>query len=139
MSSQHDDYVAYHNTVNAQNRSNYEVKYRLIGQIPLGIIAISSLYKAFLIKNLNWGIGILWLGTMICSLITIVLAYYLLEYSISVNEQWLEIAAKNQNLPADKQSKEVPADKKWYDRFTKYTRRACMTSISLCVLLTLTI
>ena len=29
MSSQHDDYVAYHNTVNAQNRSNYEVKYRL--------------------------------------------------------------------------------------------------------------
>ncbi|MDE0017618.1 MAG: hypothetical protein OXU51_15660 [Candidatus Poribacteria bacterium] len=139
MSSQHDDYVAYHNTVNAQNRSNYEVKYRLIGQIPIAIIAISSLYNAFLKDNWNWGIGVLSLLAIICSLVTYIFLYYLLESSISANEQWLEIASKNQNLPPDKQSKEVPVCEKRYDRLTKYTRRACITSIFLCILLTLTI
>ena len=138
MSSQHNDYVAYHNTVNAQNRSNYEVKYRLIGQVPTAIIAISSLYNVFVKDNWNWGIGVLSLGAIICSLVTYILLYYLLESSNSVNEQLLEISAKNQNLPLDKQLKVMPADKKKYDRLNKYTRRVCITSISLCILLTFT-
>ena len=138
MSSQHDDYVTYHNTVNAQNRSNYEVKYRLIGQIPTAIIAISSLYNVFVKDNWHWGIGVLSLGAIICSLITYILLYYLLESSNSVNEQLLEISAKNQNLPPDKQLEVMPADKKRYDRLSKYTRRVCITSISLCILLTFT-
>ena len=139
MSSQHEDYVAYHNTVNAQNRSNYEVKYRLIGQIPLGIIGISSLYNAFFKEYFNWGIGVFSLGAIISSLITFILLYYLLESSISFNEQWLEIASKNQNLPPDEQSKEVPTGGKRYNCLTKWTRRACITSIVFCILLTLTI
>ena len=138
MSSQHDDYVAYHNTVNAQNRSNYEVKYRLIGQIPTVIIAISSLYNAFLKNNWNWGIGVLSLGAIICSLITYMLLYYLLESSNSVNEQLLEISAKNQNLPPDEQLEAIPADKDKYDQLNKYTRRVCITSIFFCILLTFT-
>lgn len=139
MSSQHDDYVSYHNTVNAQNRSNYEVKYRLIGQIPLGIIGISSLYNAFFKEYFNWGIGVFSLGAIISSLITFILLYYLLESSISVNEQWLEIASKNQNLSPDKQSKELPTGEKRYNCLTKWTRRTCITSIVFCILLTLTI
>ena len=139
MSSQHDDYVAYHNTVNAQNRSNYEVKYRLIGQIPLGIVGISGLYNAFFKEYFNWSIGVFSLGAIIFSLITFILLYYLLESSISVNEKWLEIAAKNQNLPPDKQLKEGPTGKQRYNCLTKWTRRACIISIVFCILLTLTI
>ncbi len=138
MSSQHDDYVAYHNTVNAQNRSNYEVKYRLIGQIPTVIIAISTLYNAFLKNNWHWGIGVLSLGAIVCSLITYMLLYYLLESSNSVNEQLLEISAKNQNLPPNEQLKAIPAGKDKYDRLNKYTRRVCVTSIFFCILLTFT-
>ena len=138
MSSQHDDYVTYHNTVNAQNRSNYESKYRLIERIPLGIIAISGLYNIFIKDNLNWGIAVLSLGAIIFSLITYLLLYYLLESAISVNEQLEEIAAKNQSLPPNEQLEEEPADKKRYERLKKYTRRVYTTSISFCILLTLT-
>ena len=139
MSSQHDDYVAYHNTVNAQNRSNYEIKYRLIERVPVGIIAISSLYSVFAQNNWNWGIGVLALGAIISSLITYLLLYYLLESAISVNEQLLEISAENQNLPPDKQLEAIPADKEKYDSLNKWVRRVCITSISLCILLTITI
>ena len=138
MSSQHEDYVAFHSTVNAQNRSNYEVKYQLIRQIPLGIVAISGFYNFFVKDNWNWAIGVFSLGAIISSLITYLLLYYLLESAISTNEQWVAIASKNQDLPPDKQLKEMPADKKKYDRFNKCMRRAYTTSIIFCIILTIT-
>ncbi|MCY3721068.1 MAG: hypothetical protein OXG97_02490 [Candidatus Poribacteria bacterium] len=138
MSSQHEDYVAFHSTVNTQNRSNYEVKYQLIRQIPLGIVAISSFYNFFVKDNWNWFIGIFSLGAIISSLITYLLLYYLLEFAISTNEQWEKIASKNQDLPPNKQLKEEPTDKKKYDRLNKWMRRAYTTSIIFCVILTIT-
>ena len=139
MSSQHEDYVTFHSTVNTQNRSNYEAKYQLIRQIPLGIVAISSLYNFFVKDNWNWIIGFFSLGAIISSLITYLLLYYLLESAISANEQWEEIASKNQNLPPGKQLKEEPADKKKYDCLNKYMRGAYTTSIIFCIILTITI
>ena len=138
MSSQHEDYVAFHNTVNTQNRSNYEVKYQLIRQIPLGIVAISSFYNFFVKDNWNWFIGIFSLGAIISSLITYLLLYYLLEFAISTNKQWVEIASKNQDLPPDKQLKEEPADKKKYDRLNKCMQCAYTASIIFCIILTIT-
>ena len=138
MSSQHEDYVVFHSTVNAQNRSNYEVKYQLIRQIPLGIVAISSFYNFFVKDNWNWFIGGFSLVAIISSLITYLLLYYLLEFAISTNEQWEEIASKNQDLPPDKQLKEVPADKEKYDNFNKYMQWAYTTSIIFCIILTIT-
>ena len=138
MSSQHEDYVAFHSTVNAQNRSNYEVKYQLIRQIPLGIVAISSFYNFFVKDNWNWFIGIFSLGAIISSLLTYLLLYYLLEFAISTNRQWVEIASKNQDLPPDKQLKEVPADKKKYDCLNKCMQCAYTASIIFCIILTIT-
>ena len=137
MSSQHEDYVTFHSTVNTQNRSNYEVKYQLIRQIPLGIVAISSFYNFFVKDNWNWFIGIFSLGAIISSLITYLLLYYLLESAISTNEQWEEIASKNQDLPPDKQLKEVPVSKKKYDDLNKCMRCAYTTSIIFCIILTI--
>ena len=138
MSSQHDDYVAYHNTVSAQNRSNYETKYRLIGQIPTVIIAISTLCNVFLKDNWHWSVGILSLSAIFCSLITYILLYCLLVSSNTVNEELLDISAKNQNLPPDKQLEAKPAEKDTHDKINTWTRRVCITSIILCILLTLT-
>ena len=138
MSSQHEDYVTFHSTVNTQNRSNYEVKYQLIRQIPLGIVAISSFYNFFVKDNWNWVIGGFSLGAIISSLITYLLLYYLLESAISTNEQWVVIASKNQDLPPDKQLKEVPADKKKYDCLNKCMQCAYTTSIIFCIILTIT-
>ena len=137
MSSQHEDYRIYHGTVNSQNRSNYEFKYQLIRQIPLGIIGISTVFN-FLVQN-NWLVALLSLGAIVFSLITYLLLYYLLESAISTNEQWEKIAAKNKSLPPDKQLEEEPADKKKYDGLNKYMRRAYTVSISLCIMLVLTI
>ena len=138
-SSQHEDHRIFHGTVNAQNRSNYEVKYHLIRQIPLGIIAISSFFNFFVKDNWNWGIGAFSLGAIIASLITLIFLYLLLECAISVNMESLEINAKNKSLPADQQLKEEPASKEKYDCLNKYTRGAYITSISFCILLTITI
>ena len=138
-SSQHEDHRIFHGTVNAQNRSNYEVKYHLIRQIPLGIIAISSFFNFFVKDNWNWGIGAFSLGAIIASLITLIYLYLLLECAISVNMESLAINGKNKSLPADQQLKEEPASKEKYDRLNKHTRRAYITSISFCILLTITI
>ena len=138
MSSQHDDYVAYHNTVNAQNRSNYQTKYRLIGQIPTVIIAISTLCNVFLKDNWHWSVGILSLSAIFCSLITYILLYCLLESSNILNEELLDISAENQNLHPDEQLSEDPNEQKKYDRLNTWTRYVCITSIILCISLTLT-
>ena len=135
-SSQHEDYRIYHSTVNSQNRANYEFKYQLIRQIPLGIIGISTVYN-FLVKD-SWLVALLSLGAIVSSLITYLFLYYLLEYAISTNEQWEEIASKNKELSLDEQLEEVPRDKKRYDDFNKYMRRAYIISISLCIILTIT-
>ena len=138
-SSQHEDHRIFHGTVNAQNRSNYEVKYNLIRQIPLGVIAISSLFNFFVKDNWNWGIGVFSLGAIVASLITLIFLYLLLECAISVNMESLTINGKNKSLPADQQLNEEPASQKNYDCLNKYTRRAYITSISFCILLTTTI
>ena len=104
MSSQHEDHRIYHSTVNAQNRSNYEIKYQHIRQIPLFIIGISTVFS-FLVKN-NWLVALLSLGAIVSSLITYLLLYYLLEYAISTNVEYLEIDSKNKSLPPDKQLEE---------------------------------
>ena len=137
MSSQHEDHRNYHSTVNTQNRSNYEIKYQHIRQIPLFIIGISTVFN-FLIKN-NWLVALLSLGSIVSALITYLLLYYLLEYAISTNVEYLEIDSKNKSLPPDKQLEEEPASKKTYDCLNKYTRLAYTTSISLCIILASTI
>ena len=139
MSSQHEDYRIFHSTVNAQNRSNYELKNQLIRQIPLGIIAVSSLYNFFLKDNWHWIIGLFSFFTITSALITWLLHYYVLEYAISTNMQWEEIASDDKDNPPDQQSGKEPIDKKKYDNFNKYVRWAYATSIVLCILLTGTI
>ena len=137
MSSQHEDYKEFHSTVNAQNRSNYEIKYQHIRQIPLFIIGISTVFS-FLVQN-NRLVALLSAGAIISSLITYLFLYYLLEFAISTNMQWEKIAAKNQDLPPNQQLKEEPASKKWYERLNKCLQIAYTTSISLCIILTITI
>lgn len=135
MSSRHDDYVTFHNTVNAQNRSNYEIKYRLIERIPLAIIGVSSLYNVFSAENWNLWIGIITLVAIVYSLSTYVLLYELLECSNSMNTQWLEIASKNQNLPLDQQIMSDPKDKEKYERLNRWMGHSYKTSIFICVIL----